>query len=199
PDKVFNLNKVFIPQRLRDDRERYSDFEQIDFDEKAWREEQLAKQALKNEQYESCLLFLLESAKANNTISLQTIKQHIDIKPDDLDRLIPSISVFKEIMVDLIKTAHFDIQHLREERAATLGVKEDRDNDPLHASHLIITDLLLAIVDTNPHWHNLLHFFIKRSVDAESVLFESVPDYENGVERLRTIYVSNIEFRLVLA
>ena len=84
------------------------DIEEIlDFDEEAYRKEQEQKHKEKMKQYENSLGILLEQAVSEGEISLLNLQNKIhkdEITSKEIQKqLIPSVEIFKEIMVELIR------------------------------------------------------------------------------------------------
>ncbi|MCR4665698.1 MAG: hypothetical protein K5657_00185 [Desulfovibrio sp.] len=196
PSKIFNLNKVLVPQRRREDGQPGQELEDIDFDEAAWREEQERKQALRTGQYETCLSYILQCVMrgGKDRVLLSEIAARIEAHPDELERLVPTVSVFKEVMVELIRSEHFDMETLRAGRAERLEVRGEEE--ARHAGSLVIGDLLLSLSEERRPFRAILHFSIRRTEEGGPVIIESVPDMSEEGERLLTLRCTDTLFQI---
>ncbi|MCR5815099.1 MAG: hypothetical protein K6G15_11505 [Desulfovibrio sp.] len=182
PRKIFNLNKVFTPQRKREERSQQASVEELDFDEESWRREQRLKAEEKNARYRSCLLAILEESGRTGQTTLAALCARCQEDAAYQARLLPDISIFKEIMVDLIRAAVFSVERLREEHAQIVQVRNTEASQPAALEGLKIGDLLLSIVDHEAGWHNLEELVVRKISQVPDVLFHGLMD-ETGRPR----------------
>ncbi|MBR3665354.1 MAG: hypothetical protein IKO41_06075 [Lachnospiraceae bacterium] len=182
PKKIFNVNKVFTPQRKREEHQQEESVESLDFDEAGWLAEQRQKAAIKNTRYRSTLLAILEACAETGSTTLAALCARCVDEPAFQERLIPSISIFKEIMVDLIRTAQFSVAHLREEHEETLQVRDTSQTAPLEG--LKIGELVLSIVDQEAGWHSLEELTVRKISQVPDVLFRGLMDEEGRPKQL---------------
>ena len=184
PSKIFNLNKVFTPQRKREERSQQGTVEEFDFDEESWRREQRQKAELKFARYRSCLLAVLEEAGRRGSVTLAELGVRCAADSAFLERLIPAISVFKEIMVDLIRGAVFSVERLREEHAQSVQVRTTDTSQSAAPEGLTIGELLLSIVDHEAGWHTLEELVVRKISHVPDVLFHGLVDDEGRPRQL---------------
>lgn len=181
PDKIYNLNKSLELQRPIRKKEVEEEEEILDFDEEAWQEELIKKQKEKLAKYEKSLSFILDIAFQKGNVTLAEIKKMIEKQKDMQAVLIPTINIFKEIMVELIKSKEIDLIALRKEKSEY--IVEESLEFQLH-------DMILGIVDNDEKKKMISKIFVLRTPDKTGIEFTNVPD-ENGV--CKTIRCSNVE------
>ena len=174
-EKSLMLETVFQPQRRRATIEEGESVESIDFDEEAWEREQEARRRAKNKRYEDSLACILEMAVLKGRTSLSEICSLVQKGTVDKNVLIPSISVFKELIVELIRHGAIDISSLRQERAEFLLDESDTFS---------LTNTLLKVLDTNPSWQHITNLIVARLPGAEPVVFDDVSEDDGIAKRI---------------
>ena len=117
PDQIYNLNKALEPQRMIRKKAEEDSEEQIDFDEEQWQKDQEMLRIKKLEKYKGCLGYLLGRLLASDTFTLAECRDELLEEPEIIKRLIPNVEIFKEVMVELIKSREIDIPALKKERS----------------------------------------------------------------------------------
>lgn len=117
PDKIYNAAAAAALQRPMRSRRDEEMTEEMDFDSEEWEREQERLRKEKQQKYETCLKFILETAVEKGEVSLSEIKQMLKERPEDTERLIPGVDIFKEVMVELIRSSELDVAKLRKERS----------------------------------------------------------------------------------
>lgn len=208
PDKVYNVNKAMELQRPIRKKKVDEEEEILDFDENDWQEEIARKQQEKLAKYEKSLNLILDIAFEKGTVTLKEIKEILEAeKPereDERDKaqvlenedklkkaedrqktgmeiLIPSIDIFKEIMVELIKSKEINLHTLRKEKSEYIA--EQTLEFQLH-------EMVLNVVDQDEKKRGISKIYISRTQDKQGIEFVNVCD-ENGVRK--TIRCSNVE------
>lgn len=117
PDKIYNLNKALRYQKpsIKNEEEYLSEI--LDFDEETFRQEQEKRRKEKLKLYEKSIGFLMEAALQKGEVSLMEISQMLETDPEGKEKLIPKVEIFKEIMVELIRSREIDLEMLKKERS----------------------------------------------------------------------------------
>lgn len=124
PDKIYNLNKAMELQKPIRRRSEEDETEMIDLDEDVWQEEQERRLREKLKKYEGSLSFILEAALETGEITLEELSRRLTDEADR-ERLLPNTEIFKEIMVELIKSQQIDIHALEKEKSEYIQEKAD--------------------------------------------------------------------------
>ncbi len=168
PDKVFNIAKAFVPQKLKISEKESDTIEEIDFDEEQWKAEEERRRKEKLKKYTESLSLIMESAaKHGNSMRLSEIKNMLEDDDSKLNRLIPEISVFKELMIELIRVREIDISALRQEKSSYIQEESDRFS---------LNEMILGLADSTENWNNLKKIGITKLNGREPVEFKNVVD-----------------------
>lgn len=184
-DKVYNLNKAFELQKPVRKKVEKDTTEEIDFDEEEWQQEQERLRREKLKKYEESLCFLLEMAGEKGEISLKEIQKKTAEDRDNLERLIPNVEIFKEIMVELIKNREINVDALKKERSEYIQDK------PMEFQ---LNEMILQLIEEYPENKGIAKITTNRLEDSGTVVFENVEN-ENG-ER-KTIRCSNVKIQVI--
>ena len=183
PDKAINLNLFLEPQRVRSLEADWEEEETESFDADAWEEEQKRLLEAKLAQYEASLTVILKYMLGRKQLKLsELIKQ---LSQEERERLIPAISVFKEIMVELLKVNEIDILSLRTERAEYIQ-EETKD--------FRLQSMLLDILDKRAEWQRVKKLIVYRLPEANPVLLKQL-DENTGI--LKNIRCSDVMLKAV--
>ena len=99
--------------------------------------------------------------------------------------LIPSVEIFKEIMVEMIKNKEIDVEALRKEQGEYL-----RDQ----SGEFQLNEMLLQIIDEHAEYSRIRKLEIFRREEEEPVVFEQVPNRQG---QLKNIRCSNVIIRII--
>lgn len=184
-DKAYNLNRAFQLQRPSRRREEADSEEELDFDEESWRQEKERLLQEKLKKYEGSLRILLRRASGKDGISLLELGS--GLKEEEQKKLIPSVEIFKEIMVELIKNREIDLAVLEKERSEYIqeGTEDFQLNDML---------LKLADAEEDAGQKRIRRIHVSRIEDGSTVTFSGIPD-EDG--NMRTIRCSNVRLQVL--
>ena len=183
PEKVYHLNKAMELQKPIRKKKIEENYEVIDFNEEDWQEELLERQREKLKRYEDSLGFLLDAVIQKGTITLQELKQLAESE-EKVSVWIPTIDIFKEIMVELIKSREIDFTVLRKEKSEYIA--EQTMEFQLH-------EMLLQLVEQKKQENQFSKLFVWKLEDSPVVEITELYD-EQG--RMRTIRCSNVQILL---
>lgn len=185
PEKGYNLNKAFQLQRPIRRKEETDTSETLDFDEDTWLEEQSRRHALKLNRYRASLSFLIEAARAKGEITLAELEQQAESDKGKKETLIPDVEVFKEIMVELIKSKVIDIDALQKERSEYI---QDKPGE------FQLSEMLLELAEAGGQETRMHRVEVYRLPMLEPVTFTDIMN-ESG-ER-KSIRCSNVLIRVL--
>lgn len=182
--KIYNLDKAFQLQRpLRRGRQEDQE-ETLDFDEEEWQQEQQQRYQEKKARYQKSLGYLLEQAAKEGEITLEEIGQQVQGSPEERERLIPNVEIFKEIMVELIRNRQIDIRVLQKER---------REFIQESAGEIQLSGMLLNLIEGAPAGRTIARIEVER-LDEGVVVFEDVRDEEG---QCKVIRCTDVRIRLL--
>ncbi len=188
PDKIYNLKKSTELQRPLRKKGEDEAGAVMEFGDERWMEEEELRRRQKLAQYEDCVLFLLRralEAKAGE-VSLEEIRRAMDGEEagESFSALLPSVQIFKEVMVELLRGREIDIEVLREERRNFIGES---------SGGFQLNETLLNLIDA--HGLPVRKVTVYRIEDGKVISFENVP-YEGGVRK--NICCSNVLLRVTV-
>ena len=188
PDKIYNLKKSTELQRPLRKKGEDEAGAVMEFGDERWMEEEERRRRQKLAQYEDCVLFLLRralEAKAGE-VSLEEIRRAMDGEEagESFSALLPSVQIFKEVMVELLRGREIDIEVLREERRNFIGES---------SGGFQLNETLLNLIDA--HGLPVRKVTVYRIEDGKVISFENVP-YEGGVGK--NICCSNVLLRVTV-
>lgn len=188
PDKIYNLNKAVELQKPVRKNEAEASEEIMEFGDEAWMEEEERRQKEKLAKYEKSLGCLLEKAMTSKQgeVSLEEMKTGIEEGNIDVEELIPNVQIFKEIMVELLKSREIEIRKLKEER---------REYISEFSGGFRLNEMILSLVE-DAGWHairQIRKIEIYRMEDGKVIRFENV---EDGTGNRKNICCSNVLIRV---
>lgn len=181
--KIYNLNKSMELQRPVRKKAQEDMGDLLDFDGGQWQEELDRKKREKLKKYESSLAFILDAARGKGSLSLEELKGLLDVNEKARETCIPTIDIFKEIMVELIKSREISIETLRKEKSEYITEQ---------ANGFQLSDALVGLIDDGGR-RKITRIVTERASDGKVVEFENVRD-ESGGER--TIRCTNVVITL---
>ena len=175
--KIYNPSKALELQRPIRKKIDEDEGDELSFDENEYETELERKREEKMKKYESSLTFILEKAlEKGGKIRLSELG--VDIKKSEQESLknilIPTIDIFKEIMVEMIATGKVDIEKIRAENQQFIQEK---------SQDFQLQEMLLKIVEKKHEFSQVRFIYTAKVPDKPSVVFEKVQD-EHGVEKI---------------
>lgn len=178
PDKIYHPDKAFEVQK----RIRKSDSEdetvELGLDEELYQEEQEKRLQERLKKYSESLSLIIEEMVKQNGISLLKLKETVFLEKKET--LIPSLEIFREIMIELLTAQIICPEELRQERSEYLSEAPRQFQ---------LNEMLLDIIEEN-HLQKIRKIYIRRSKENKPVCFEQVKN-ENG--EYKNIRCSNVE------
>lgn len=183
-DKAYNLNKAFQLQRPARRRTETDSEEELDFDEESWRQEKERLRQEKLKKYEGSLGCLIRHASQKGGVTLLELSGRLE--EEERRELIPDASVFKEVMVELIKNREIDLDALLRERSEYI---QDSTGD------FQLNDMLLKLADAEEAAGKarIRRVFVSRIEDGNMVTFSGIPDADG---KKKTIRCSNVQLQV---
>ncbi|OLS03306.1 hypothetical protein [Tissierella creatinophila] len=181
-DKTYNINKSIEIQKPITTKIINDEGEILSFDEDEWQEERIARQKAKLTLYNNSLKVILIKALEYGSISLRDLKE---VLSEDYTELIPTIEIFKEIIVELLKNMVIDIEELRKEKSEHLFESS--------VLEFQLNESILELIHMIPLLDKINKLTIYRAEDKEPVIFENL-NSDNG--QAKKIYCSNILFNV---
>ncbi len=188
--RIYNLNKCTELQRPIRKKTAEEAEELLDFDEKQWQDELERRKRERLKTYEDALAFLLDAALRKGSLSLEELRGILEADAAAREICIPSVDVFKEIMVELIRNREIVMDTLRREKSEFITEQ---------ANDFQLNDMLLGLTEKGAknfeQRKRIQKILTERSEDGAVVTFEGVKD---GLGAERTIRCTNVVITLEL-
>jgi hypothetical protein len=115
PQKNYNMNKALEYQKVIRKNQQEED-EEISFDETELIEAENKRKLERLEKYKGVIEILLELAIGREKISLGEINSLIKGSETLMNTLIPTVEIFREVIIEMLKNRTIDIAEIQEER-----------------------------------------------------------------------------------
>lgn len=171
--KIYNPNKAMEYQRRINKSDLEDDGTIMDFDEDAYKEERECAIREKMQRYQKSCSLILSYLNEKKEISLSMMKD--EFEQEQIETMIPSVEVFREIMIEFLTEGCIDIDILKKEKSAFLV--ESMENFHLN-------EMVLEILEEN-HYSKIKKIYIKRSEIPKMVCFENVYDEYGSAKKIK--------------
>ncbi|MBD7912481.1 MULTISPECIES: hypothetical protein [Clostridium] len=185
PIKSYNINKAFTYQTLIKEIPKENDETLLNFAEDE-SEDWINKK--KKERIEKCnvvISTILELALDNGKITLKNLAELTRISEITKTNLLPTVEIFREVMVEMIKSREINIKELKEERKSFI------DNGEIEFQ---LNKSILEIMDLNPRFQAIQDIKINKLEKNENIRIENIID-ENG--NYKNFICSDLSFEVI--
>ncbi len=178
PDKRYHPEKAFEYQRRLRREAKEDEPIALDFDEEAYEEEQERRARERLKKYEESLVLMLSLMAERGRITLSELKDEIFAKKGEV--LLPTLEIFREIMIELLTAETMDLMALE---------REQREYLLENSGSFQLNEMLLRIRQ-KPELAHIKILHAARTAGEERVCFEHVAS-ESG--EYKTIRCSDVE------
>lgn len=182
-EKTYSLYKVAALQKLPVVKEMDEDVTLDAFDEEAFlreKQEAIGKKLLCYEKSLGMLLRKIYVLAKDGEVTLSQVQQSLTMEEKNV--IAPSVEVFREIMVELLKHRVFDVVGLKKEKEEHFY--EEPKEFQLH-------HCLLTVLGQDMGLSKLVRIEISRVPEAQAVVWQQILDEK---ERLKTVRCSEVRF-----
>jgi hypothetical protein len=184
PRKIYNINKAVEYQKNIKEKAVEKD-ELLSFDEGDLLEEQNKRKLERLEKYKGVIEIILELTREKGSISFGEINSLIKESQVLMSSLIPSVEIFREVIIEMLKNRIINIEEIKEER--NKAVESGEIEFQLNKS-------ILEIIDTNKKLKRISIIEIEKIIGSDDVKLEGLKD-DNGV--IKNFICSDISFRVI--
>ena len=170
PNKIYNINKAFTFQTVIKNGQEEED-EQLEEINEEYEEEIKTKK--KRERLEKCnriISIIMENALPKERITLAELLDLTDDNEALKREFVPTVEIFKEVLVEMIKARNIDISELRQEKKTFIDSGE---------IEFQLNNSILDIIDENIEFKNIKYISINKIERNSEVKIKNVID-ENG-------------------
>lgn len=184
PKKIYNINKALEYQKTIRKNEIEED-EEIPFYENELMEAENKRKLERIEKYKGVIEVLLELVIGRDKISLGEINSLIQESQILRNTLIPTVEIFREVIIEMLKNRIIDIAEIREERKNFVESSE---------IEFQLNKSILEIIDANDNFKKISKITVERLMDNKDVKLEGLLN-ENG--DVKNFICSDISIEIV--
>jgi hypothetical protein len=173
-DQSYQLNKALEFQKPIRTRLSVDEEEILSFDEEGWLEEQNAKMRDKLNKYRECVKTILILANSAGEITLNEIKNKLN---GDYETLIPTVEIFKEVIIELLKSKAICVKDLKLERDEHLNDQTMQDFQ--------LNECILDLIERNTDLNSITQIMTYRLDAKDTVSFENIVSEDGSSKRLK--------------
>ncbi|WP_061994618.1 hypothetical protein [Clostridium sp. ATCC 25772] len=184
PNKNYNINKAFQfqqPVRAKDNEE---DEEILSFSEEGATEMENKRKLERIEKCNKIIELILEFALKDGKVTLSKINNMIKKSEVLIDSIMPTVEIFREVIIEMLKARAININELKEERKTAIESGE---------IEFQLNKSILDIIEGNNLLSKILVIRINKVEDGDDVKLEHIKD-ENG--DLKNFICSDIIFEV---
>ena len=180
-EKTYNLNKSIELQRPISKKKKEEEFFTT-IEEESMETFILEQKQQRLQRYRDSLTLLLSFVFKTGSIELNEIQRQLN--DSQLQQLIPTVEIFKEIMIELLQAKELDIQRLKQERSENISEQ---------TFEFQLSTCLLDVLEALFPLKRIETLTVTRTETKKVVTFEHVQDEEG---RKKTIKCSNIKLEV---
>ncbi|WP_054743281.1 hypothetical protein [Cellulosilyticum ruminicola] len=171
-EKTYNLNLAFLEQKPIRKKKVEEEETLISFEADLYEAEKIRQKRERLKKYKSCLGTLLRLVSEQGKITLGELEIALREREDDLKLLIPTVEIFREVMIELIKNRKLVIADLVAEKEMTI---EDESLE----FHL--TTMLLQIIEEESFLRDIKTIKVYKVTDGKMISFKGLPSEKGTV------------------
>ena len=175
PEKTYNLNKALEFQRPIRKKAAEDEEETLDEEDTEWLNEQNRLRQQRLRKYKASVRMILNYMHDGGG-SLTEWKR--TMTKEEQEALIPSLQIFKEILIEFVRMRQIDVAALRKEQRESL-------QEGLTAQEFQLNLCILELIDENPLLERHRFFHVEKAAEGETVVFEGISDEDGGTKRIR--------------
>ncbi len=183
-NKKYNINKCVRYQKvIRDIDDSEAQIMIIDDEEfNRQREEELKKKLLK---YETCVEDILLRVSESGETTLSKMKEDIGNDEEKINRLIPSVEIFREVIIEFLKSRVINVRELMDEMDSIVSYNK--------SSEFQLNETVLRIVEESKKLSKIKYIYVNKCGDDDKVIFHELKS-ERGI--VKTVICTDLKFKI---
>lgn len=169
-DKGYNLNLAFLEQKPLRKKKSEEDEAFISFEDDVYEAEKIRQKQERLKQYKKCLSTLLNYVIPKGEVTLGLIEK--ELTSEDLEQLIPTVEIFREVMIELIKSKRLVIADLLNEQVISIA-------DESFDFHL--TTMVLQLIEEESILQDVKVIEVYKASGGQIVSFNGLPSEKGTV------------------
>lgn len=173
PGKHYNPNKALEYQKKIRKTKEDEDTLEMGFDEEEYRKEKEKKQLERLEKYKTSVSIILEQLEEYKEISLAELRERV--YPESAEQLIPTLEIFREIIIEFLSAQELDMEELKKERSEFILEQ---------SLEFQLKQMVVELVEEK-NLKNIHKIYSRRLESEKSVYFENLKNENNEVKNLK--------------
>ncbi|MBU3192823.1 hypothetical protein [Clostridium algidicarnis] len=182
--KRYNINKALQYQNpIRKNKEE-KDLEVLEFSDEDVEKEKEQRQLERLEKYKTVINVILENVKATNELYLSDLNE-LMLRDEYIKlKLIPTVEIFREVIIEFLKVREVDINSLLEERKINTEVGE---------MDFQLNKAVIEVIEENKEFSNIKRIYVSKALDKEDLIIKSVI---NELGETKNFICSEVYFKI---
>lgn len=182
--KMYNLNKAFQYQNpIRKNKEE-NNLEILEFSEEDIEREREKKQLEKLEKYKNVIKIILENVNVSSKLYLSELNELIIEDEYIKSKLIPTVEIFREVIIEFLKVREIDIKAILEER---------KNNTEIGELDFQLNKAIIEVMESNKEFSNIKKIIISKALDKEDLVIKNVI---NELGEMKNFICSEVYFEI---
>lgn len=181
--KHYNINKSVQYQKViksNDDEDNIVVIDDEEFNRQ--KEAELRRKLLL---YESSVAFILTEAEKSREVTLSRIRDTTWGDADKINELIPTVEIFREVVIELLKSKTINIRELTEEMKSVVSYDKSSDFQ--------LNETILKLVGERKHLSKIKYIRVSKCDSREKVVFHELKS-EKGI--VKTVKCTDLKIKL---
>lgn len=185
PTKRYNINKALEYQK-NINKDNVEADEELSFDEYDYLEEARQKKLHRLERYKGVIEIILQLCISTGSISLGIINDMLRSSEILMKNLIPTVEIFREVIIELLKNHLIDIEEIREERKNAVETEE---------FEFQLNKSILEVIDRDENFKNISSIKTEKLIGNQDIKLQGVTDEQGNI---RSFICSDISFEITM-
>lgn len=185
PVKRYNINKALEYQK-NISKNNVEEDEELSFDEFDYLEEERQKQLRRLEKYKKVIEIILNLCVDSGSISLGVINDRLKSSEILMEDLIPTVEIFREVIIELLKNHIIEIDEIREERKNAIETEE---------IEFQLNKSILEVIDRDEVLKSISRIKTEKLIYKDDIKLQGVTDEQGN---RRSFICSDISFEIIL-
>ena len=183
-NKVYNINKAFQYQNPISNKNTEKELEKLEFSILDAEKDKERRMIEKLKKYKNVIEIILAKINMEGEFYLSDLNKLIDLDGEFKRTLIPTVEIFREVIIEFLKARKIDIKELKAER---------KNNIELGELDFQLNKCILDIIEEKEEFSRIKRIYITKSLDREDL---SIKGVLNELGEMKDFICSDIYFRL---
>ena len=178
PPKTYNINLAYLEQKLVRRKKEEEQAVLLSFEEDVWQQEKITEQREKLKKYHRALLSLMIFIAQRGETTLKTLQEATKETGQGiavLETIIPTVEIFREIMIELIKVKKVDFEAMKKE---THYIDEE-------VFEFQLGKAFMTLIQEEKLFEHLKYLEVYRAPDQEKVIFSDLKSEQGRVNQVK--------------